>query len=136
MEPQVEDFKTAIAFLVLGNEAMIEDEQFNHSFVYTAEGDGWNEPLSDSGDCHCGWQGLSWVQIDPACSGRPQIYEYVLEWVKHIREDVWKEDEDEGVSQDSDAVQERLDGTEEANDRGRLDNTRLSLLGEQRVDFY
>lgn len=116
-----QEYREMIAFLVLGDQAMIEDDKANHSFVYTFDGDGWNEPFSASGDCHCGWNGLSWVQTDPACSGRYDIWEYVFVWTKHIKTDVWRDDH-EGISQDTDAVQEGLDSAEEANDRGRLDN--------------
>jgi hypothetical protein len=100
--PTEQEYQSALAFLVLGQYAMIEDDEYNHSFVFNSDGDGWNEPLSESGDCHCGWQGLSWVQVDPACSGRYDIWEHVMEWVNHIQRDVWRED-DEGISQDSDA---------------------------------
>lgn len=98
------EYQDMIAFLVLGGEAVIEDDEHNHDFVYHFEGDGWNEPFSESGDCHCGWQGLSWTQTDPQMSGRYQIWEYVFVWTKHIKTDVWRDD-DEGISQDTNAVQ-------------------------------
>lgn len=121
--PTEQEYQDIIAYLILGSEALIESEEDNHTFVFSSDGDGWNEPFSESGDCHCGWQGLSWVQTDPRCSGRPSLWEYALEWANHIKKDIWRDD-DEGISQDTDPLQEGLDSAEEANDRGRLDDGR------------
>lgn len=106
VEPTSQELKDTIAYLIMGNEGQIvgseEDEHF-HSFTFSDEGDGWNEPRSESSGCDCGWQGLSWVQIDPKCTGRPSIWEYALAWKDHILKDIWKEEDDERISQDTDA---------------------------------
>jgi len=102
--PTEQEYEEAIEFLVMGNHSYIEDYSSMHWFKIYEEGDGWNEPRHESSSCECGWDGLSWTQSDPQCSNRPAIFKHVFEWVKHIKEDVWRE-EDEGISQDSNAVQ-------------------------------
>jgi len=67
---------------------MLHDDY--HKLEYYWEGDGWNEPYSDSWTCDCDEAfdhfDISWVQIDPRCSNRPTMLEVAREWVKHVRE--------------------------------------------------
>lgn len=79
------DYQEMIEYLVAGDQGWIEDDEWNHSFVYSSEGDGWNEPLSDTSSCHCGWDGLQWVQTDPEMTGRYAIWEHVFMWTRHVR---------------------------------------------------
>ena len=63
-----------------------------HSLKYYWEGDGWNEPYSDRWTCACEDPEyprddvfeISWVQIDPECSGRPDFEVVVKQWLDHV----------------------------------------------------
>lgn len=58
-----------------------------HSLDVYEEGDGWNEPRYEEFSCGCdGWEGPSWVQVDPECTGRPSMLEVVSEWLQHVNE--------------------------------------------------
>lgn len=93
----------AIAFLLLGGNAMLSDLDHDHDFYWESDGDGWNEPYSDSFSCHCNDWGISWVQQDRDCSGRIDLHEAVLQWVAHIHDTLYKvNEEDNGdLPQDS-----------------------------------
>lgn len=118
------EYQEAIALLVLGDAGQIDcGDGENHYFEFVEDGDGWNEPYSDSGGCACGWDGMGWIQTNPRCTGRKDIWEYVLEWVKHINEDVWKVDHGD-IPQDSDFVQEESGRSGKGqNDFGLLDDS-------------
>lgn len=90
------DLEDLVSLLVLGPLSMIDDGVEYHDFVWSEDGDGWNEPYSDNFSCACGnWDGPFWCQTDPQCSGRPGMVEVALLWRQHILRDVWKTDEDE-----------------------------------------
>ena len=64
----------------------------DHELVFDGDGDGWNEPFSETNDCICGdWQ-IHWVQIDPEQTGRPDSVDVALAWRKHVL-DTWPEEE-------------------------------------------
>jgi hypothetical protein len=99
-----EYYKELITNLVCGYAGMISDGVFDHELVYEIDGDGWNEPQSETFSCHCGeWEGFDWIQTDPACSGRPDLITAAFLWLDHIRLDVYGVD-DGDVSQDSNPV--------------------------------
>ena len=106
MPDEIKELREALALVILGSQGLIEDDYYNHSFIAYEDGDGWNEPRSDDFSCSCEqWEGPSWVQKDPQCSGRIDLPDAALEWVKHIYKDVWKTEENDGdLSQNPDTL--------------------------------
>lgn len=57
----------------------------DHALEFREDGDGWNEPRSEDWGCTCEeWDGVGWVQTDPACSGRPDPVAVALAWRAHV----------------------------------------------------
>jgi len=106
MDETIKELREALALVILGAQGLIEDDHYNHELVWSEDGDGWNEPYSDDFGCFCEqWDGLGWVQTNPQCTGRIDLPDAALEWVKHIYKDVWKIEENDGdLSQDSDLI--------------------------------
>lgn len=70
--------------LVLSGSVQGADE-LDHCLEASSEGDGWNEPESETYTCTCEeWEGIGWVQIDPARTGRPDPMEVVRQWRLHV----------------------------------------------------
>lgn len=60
------------------------DVDDTHVLEHSFDGDGWSQPYSVRYSCWCGaWQ-LSWVQVDPEQSGRPDPADAVLSWHAHM----------------------------------------------------
>ena len=60
-------------------------DEADHALEGSSDGDGWNEPWSEDYGCLCGeWDGIGWVQTDPACSGRPDPLEVIRAWRLHV----------------------------------------------------
>lgn len=62
-----------------------DDYPVEHALIFSEEGDGWNEPMSEDWSCSCEeWEGVEWVQRDPKCSGRPDHVGVALAWREHF----------------------------------------------------
>lgn len=62
-----------------------DDCPVDHALEFNEDGDGWNEPRSEDWACSCEeWDGVEWVQTDPACSGRPDPVAVALAWRAHV----------------------------------------------------
>lgn len=69
----------------------IPTETVDHSYSFTEDGDGWNEPMSEYHECHCGEWEVSWVQTSRDCEDRPQLVDIGMQWRKHVNE-CWEKD--------------------------------------------
>lgn len=99
--------KDALTYVLIGDKGGMEE----HFFEWEEDGDGWNEPYSDSFKCGCEEWGMDWIQSDPKCSGRPDLIEMVLSWADHINNDYyaemhkeWEALDNGDLSQDSDPL--------------------------------
>ena len=90
MQHSEEEYRWTIARLA-GDYMEVTGDGVEHVFLCTQDGDGWNEPFSDDYECGCGEWSVSWVQHDPACTGRPDLVEVALEWNAHVDAEVNKD---------------------------------------------
>lgn len=81
----IDQYKNALENLVYILDGLAEGHEFEHQLLLEMDGDGWNEPMSESPRCSCGarFGGYQWTQewrSDVPLASRADL---AVEWNMH-----------------------------------------------------
>jgi hypothetical protein len=89
----IDQYQAALEALVYSLEAAAEGLEQDHQLLLEMDGDGWNEPMSESPRCSCGlgFEHYFWVQgwentRDNLMKSRADL---AVEWMMHERRATW-----------------------------------------------